>query len=114
MHFRHDGGICTSTWVTVTHLSTSIRSRSFIAQKASYWLYLSIYLSAMLFTKIAFVFQNFPETASQSETCDDMGSVAQLKQQIDTLKREKVSAAAFPNELLLIDSSRCDSGQSRC
>ena len=31
------GRICTNASVTVTHLSTSIRSRSFIAQKASYW-----------------------------------------------------------------------------
>ena len=36
--FTQDGIFCTNASVTVTHLSTSIRSRSFIAQKASYWL----------------------------------------------------------------------------
>ena len=34
MHFTQDGRFCTNASVTVTHLSTSIRSRSFIAQKA--------------------------------------------------------------------------------
>ena len=32
------GDICTGTRVIVTHLSTSIRFRSVIAQKAPYWL----------------------------------------------------------------------------
>ena len=31
------GDVCTTVRVNVTHLSTSIRSRSSIAQKASYW-----------------------------------------------------------------------------
>ena len=37
MRFTQDGRFCTNASVTVTHLSTSIRSCSFIAQKASYW-----------------------------------------------------------------------------
>ena len=37
MRFTQDGKFCTNASVTVTHLSTFIRSRSFSAQKASYW-----------------------------------------------------------------------------
>ena len=37
MHFTRDGDTCAGTRATVTHFSTSIRSRSFIAKKASYW-----------------------------------------------------------------------------
>ena len=38
MHFTQDAIFCTNASVNVTHLSTSIRFRLFIAQKASYWL----------------------------------------------------------------------------
>ena len=36
MRFTQDGRFCTNAGVTVTHLSTSVRPRSFTAQKASY------------------------------------------------------------------------------
>ena len=36
--------------VTVTHLSTSVRSRSFIVQRASYWYYSIAYLNEEAFT----------------------------------------------------------------
>ena len=42
MRTTRDGKLCTNASVTVTYLSTSTRSRSFIAQKASYWLVISV------------------------------------------------------------------------
>ena len=49
MCFTQDGRFFTNARVTVTHLSTSIRSRSFIAQKASYWLRAGAVAPACLF-----------------------------------------------------------------
>ena len=43
-----DGRFCTNASVTVTHLSTSIGSRSFIAQKASYcFIYTYLYIRSI-------------------------------------------------------------------
>ena len=43
MRFTQDGRFCTSASVTIIHLSASVHSRSFIAQKASYW-FMHLYL----------------------------------------------------------------------